>query len=268
VTTLSKTKLLLQDRLPGSAYDALQRLAHLRPTHRRWMSERAEMTALRTKMDDEVIALIDDMTVQSGPFEGMELIRENGWGYDLSARLIGCYEKELHPAIEDAISRMPRHIFDVGCADGHYVVGLARRLREAQVFGYDIDSRALALTAAHAKLNGVSDRVSTQGKCTSRDLEGLPENSLIIVDCEGAELHLISPRVVQSNPTSMFIVECHDVIDDRISKIMLRRFEGRSTALVRGTRRIPEDAPQLPWELARDATDEQRVDLATWLIVR
>ena len=65
--------------------------------------------------------------VLSGPFAGMAMLPESSWGDgDLAPKLLGCYEAELHPAIAKAISRKPKNIVNIGCAEGYYAVGMAR----------------------------------------------------------------------------------------------------------------------------------------------
>ncbi|MDZ7906377.1 MAG: hypothetical protein U5N55_11810 [Cypionkella sp.] len=50
------------------------------------------------------------------------------------ARLLGAYEASLHPVIKDICTCDYAQIIDVGCAEGYYAVGLARRLPAARVF--------------------------------------------------------------------------------------------------------------------------------------
>ena len=63
-------------------------------------------------------------TVQTGPFAGMKYVCQSTGA--LCPKLLGCYESELHPAIAKAISRQPKNIINVGCAEGYYAIGMAR----------------------------------------------------------------------------------------------------------------------------------------------
>ena len=79
--------------------------------------------------------------VQRGPFSGMTIVPKTSWGDgDSAAKLLGVYEDELHPAVEDAIKRNPDLILNVGCAEGYYGIGLAARLPESHVIAVDINS--------------------------------------------------------------------------------------------------------------------------------
>ena len=84
--------------------------------------------------------------VLSGPFAGMAMLPEASWGDgDLAPKLLGCYEAELHPAIAKAISRKPKNIVNVGCAEGYYAVGMARALPQSKVFAFDTNEAAQAI---------------------------------------------------------------------------------------------------------------------------
>lgn len=152
--------------------------------------------------------------VLTGPFAGMRLVTETAWGDgDLAPKLLGCYEAELHPAIEKGIARRPRRVVNVGCADGYYAVGLARRLGEAQVHAFDIAEDAQTVCAAAAAANGVAERVAVGGLCTGETLRALHQDgarSLVVVDCEGGEATLFDPATVAALGRSDVIIECHD----------------------------------------------------------
>jgi len=62
----------------------------------------------------------------------------------LCKKILGCYEAEITPAVEEAISRNYRTMLDVGCAEGYYAVGLARGVPGSVVYaGVDEKCRSL-----------------------------------------------------------------------------------------------------------------------------
>ena len=65
--------------------------------------------------------------VFSGPFKGMQFIDES-FENAFIPKILGIYERELHPAVEAAIALTPRLVVDIGTAEGYYAVGIARRL--------------------------------------------------------------------------------------------------------------------------------------------
>jgi hypothetical protein len=141
----------------------------------------------------------------------------------LAPKLIGAYERELHTFVERALASSPDRVVDIGSAEGYYAVGCALRLPNARVHAFDSEPLARELCGDLAQLNGVADRVQLHGLCTPTDLAGLTP-SLIICDCEGAELELLDPVRVPGLADSQLIVEMHDFVDPRISSTIAARF--------------------------------------------
>lgn len=267
--TRGAVKLALQEHLSTGAYNRLHQL--LGPIRRKQRAEyatsRDAVSSRRSQIDSEVISILGGASICRGPFAGSTVLRESNWGFDVSSRLLGTYELELHETIEQLIKYSPSAVFDVGCAEGHYVVGFARRLPNVPIFGYDIDAASRDLARRSAVVNNVYQQVSINGEISSKDLIGLPERSLVIMDIEGAELYLLTDEVVASNPKSWFIIECHDAIRSDISKILTKRFSARNVRIIHGKVRKASDAPMIPAALAEEVLDEMRAAPAKWLIV-
>jgi lipopolysaccharide biosynthesis glycosyltransferase len=168
--------------------------------------------------------LSEDLRVRSGPFTGMTFLRLPSSGH-LGPMLLGAYECELQDALEELIGNAYETVVDVGCAEGYYAVGLARRLPHAAVHAFDIDPHAVALCRELAALNQVDRRVHLHGACTPEGLNTLIDKpTLLIVDCEGHEIALLDPyRAPRLRQTDM-IVELHDFIDPSISTTVTARF--------------------------------------------
>lgn len=161
--------------------------------------------------------------VQSGPFTGMRLKREDVWkDGSISAKILGTYEQELHPFIEDEIKRLaelanPR-IVNIGCAEGYYAVGLARRLPAATVWAIDLAEDAMAIAVEAAELNGAS----LVTKDTLDHVFAAPD--LLVVDCEGAEVKYLDLEAFPALRRSTIIVECHDTEEQPTTRILAERF--------------------------------------------
>src|SRR5947209_15685441 len=84
------------------------------------------------------------LVVQNGPFTGMQYV-ERSIGSSLMPKLLGSYEANLQPVIEEIIRRAPATIVNVGCGEGYYAVGLARRLPHARVYAFEADPTGQAL---------------------------------------------------------------------------------------------------------------------------
>jgi len=62
--------------------------------------------------------------VQAGPFAGMLLTGDTSWDAvgDETSKLLGFYEEEIDPHLEQAIAAKPDLVLNVGCAEGYYAV--------------------------------------------------------------------------------------------------------------------------------------------------
>lgn len=160
-----------------------------------------------------------ELTVRSGPFKGMKYPGAEAAGSALIPKLLGSYEKELHPMIEYLITKGYDDVIDVGCAEGYYATGMALRLPSARVHAYDTSEVARALCTSMVTLNGVAGRVSVQTTCTPETLITFPKpgRTLVICDCESYEKYLFTPAVRDALKTCDVLIEMHDFLDVTIS---------------------------------------------------
>lgn len=158
-------------------------------------------------------------TVRHGPFVGLQYPEMTSVGSALLPKILGSYERELHPVLDRICATPYRDIVVVGCAEGYYAVGLARRIETARVFAFDIDEQALHLCRSMAESNGVADRLTTGAMCTAETLAELPlaEPALIVSDCEGYEDRLFGTDNVDSLRRHDLLIEVHDFVDIGIS---------------------------------------------------
>lgn len=181
------------------------------------------------RLDPETAAVANalcgtELRVLSGPFAGLRYLPFAS-GSGLLPKLAGSYELEIHPAVEAAIERGPTRVVNIGCGEGYYAVGFARRLPGAKVHAFDTDIVARRRTRLLARGNGVGDRIQVGGLCRPEDLARLAgPGALIVCDCEGCELHLLDPVRVPGLAATDLLVELHDFIDPTISATLLERF--------------------------------------------
>jgi hypothetical protein len=185
-------------------------------------------------------------TVQTGPFRGMRY-GDAGLPGETVARWLGAYELELHPLVESLCGRAYAQVINIGCAEGYYAVGLARRLPQAQVKAFDIDTVAVGQCRRLAAVNGVADRLTVEGRCTVAGLNDLVRGAtLIVCDCEGAELELLDPLRVPRLAEADLLVEVHDFVDPAISQTLSSRFAATHTLTrIRSGDHAPAAYPQL-----------------------
>jgi hypothetical protein len=214
------------------------------------------------------------LRVLHGPFTGMDYLPglEAGSG-DLVAKLLGTYERELQPVIEEWSSDPPAHLIDVGCAEGYYAVGLARAVPRADMHAFDIDATARSRCAELAALNGVAERVNVAGECDHATLRTYPhEGVALLSDCEGAEKALLDPIAVPALGGWRMLVELHDFIDPSISETISSRFAAtHEIEIIEGEDRAGERPAELEFMSSRQRTavlGERRPGPMRWAHLR
>jgi hypothetical protein len=161
---------------------------------------------------EAVRAGFPDLTVRNGPFKGLRYPSADALFSAILPKLLGSYEMELQPAIERVCRNHYDLVVDVGCAEGYYAIGLAIRLIDATVHAFDTDERARELCSAMAVLNLVGDRVLVRELCSSETLRSLVggRRALVVCDCEGFELDLLTPEIIPALAASDLLVETHE----------------------------------------------------------
>ena len=153
-------------------------------------------------------------TVQYGPFKGMKFSSNEWWGgADHAAMLLGLYEKEVLQSLMD--SDTGRDVFvDLGAADGYYSIGALTSGRFKTSYAFEITDQGRRVIAANAQLNGCTDRIQILGQATSEFYQQLPADQLgravVLVDVEGAEFEILTPRTLAHLKDSVVIIELHD----------------------------------------------------------
>ncbi len=164
--------------------------------------------------------------VLSGPFEGMAFLPTSAEGCHVP-KLLGCYEAELHPAMETVVRGGCEVILNVGCAEGYYAVGLARRLPGCKVLAFDSNPASQASCRQLATLNGVLDRIEVGGLFQGQQFADYASKAtLVLCDVEGAEGELLDPVAFPALRGMDVIVECHDCFRPGLSEELQRRFAG------------------------------------------
>ena len=191
--------------------------------------------------------------VLAGPFLGMH------YGNDVSgsayvAKLVGSYEEELADIIEEMIQHKYDVVIDIGAAEGYYAVGFALRLPRAMIYAFDTDSEAQFFCRSLALLNGVSSRVDIRGFCDHGMLNDLcGPSSVIICDCEGFEVELLNPLIVENLKSVDILVELHEFIAPGIGDEIRSRFaNSHDIVLVETSERDPRNYPVLEYVKPKD----------------
>ena len=193
--------------------------------------------------------------VRCGPFSGLHY-PERAIGSAYLPKLLGTYERELAPVIEEVCSRRPSLIIDVGAAEGYYAIGLARRNPQARVIAFEQEALGRSALEQAALLNGVHPRVQIRGRCGPAELEAaLAANcnggrvattrSFVLCDIEGDELVLLNPAIVPALKHASVLVETHDFVHAGTTDELRKRFDG--THLIRIIQQEPRSGGEFPF---------------------
>ena len=255
----------LNAHLPRPLRRLLARIYNVRPsavTFRRGVADRNRVSAL--------VSARCRAAVRRGPFAGMAFPHLRP---DSASKCMGSYERELHDEIERIIARAYPTVLNVGCADGYYAVGLARRMSRSKILAYDIDRHARALCRDLAEANELGpDRISVRSEMTYETLAELCQRgTLIIADIEGAERELLDPARVPQLADVDMLVELHDFLIPGTEDRLRRRFA--ESHFARAIDSEPRDNPMEYPELNGLSNDDQMLALferpvaMRWLIL-
>jgi hypothetical protein len=207
--------------------------------------------------------------VLAGPFSGLKYINQSYCSV-LTAKLLGTYELELYPFIEQIICSPPTEIIIVGAAEGYFACGFAFRLPQTKVFAFEADPTATSLLLQLAKRNEISN-VVTLGEATESNFREIllryPE-APIIMDVEGFESTLINHDTKEYLSNRRLIVELHHDACELVPALF------PNAAVVTQRLRKRSDLPStpdfssalFPTGLAVHLMNESRPVPQTWLV--
>ncbi len=205
---------LARKRIEGENFGSQQELLSTLQYLAQWRSQFMALTILDRH----------GTAIHSGPFAGMDYVTEATEGC-LTPRLLGSYESELHPAIEEFAAAGLDAIIDIGSAEGYYAVGMARISPGLTVHAHDTDPKARAACAQLAAKNGVADRVIIGGEFKGENFASFAgKKVLVLMDAEGAEDALLDPAQWPALKGMSLIVETHNMYAPGVTNRLIERF--------------------------------------------
>jgi hypothetical protein len=175
----------------------------------------------------------------------MQYLRRSHGGV-LVPKILGTYERELHPFLERIIHANYECVLNIGCAEGYYAVGLARAMPGTLVYAYDSNPEARRSLEELARLNAVAGRIAIRAHCDHAELNSFAgRHALIICDIEGLEDCLLDPEQAPALRGFDLLVELHDGDQSRrIHDLMASRFQqSHSLEFVAYRGRTVDDCP-------------------------
>lgn len=214
----------------------------------------------------EKVAERFDYTVQDGPFRGMRYTRNAVMTHHATPNLLGAYERQLYPLLEEAARRCDS-IIDIGSAEGYFAVGLAR-LTGRPVAAFDVNPSEREMLREMAALNGVSNLLKISDWCSSAALIDLVrgKRALVFCDIDGGEFNLFTPAAADALRGCDIFIELHGSPEE--NRALIERFVGREPIIIdhpkdpAGTERLEfldKDAARM----AHEYRDSQQ-----WVVMR
>ena len=163
--------------------------------------------------------------VMEGPLQGLDFLPQSAEGCHI-AKLLGCYEQPLLPYIEAAIQANYPTILNIGCAEGYYAVGMARRMPETKVLAFDLNQKAQETCRALAEKNSVANRIQIGALFKPNDFATYANQKILVLcDIEGAEEGLLDPAKAPALTGMDLIVESHECVIPGITQTLIERFQ-------------------------------------------
>lgn len=210
-----------------------QRLGKALPMLSRWRA-----TLLRDRLLQEFRG-----TVQGGPFAGLVGLIEVLEGCHVP-KLLGSYERELHDIVERIVATPYDVVVNVGCAEGYYTVGMARRMPATRILAFDTNPLAQAACRRLAERNGMAGRITIGGTLSGADFARWQgQRVLVVCDIEGAEDALLDPAAYPALDGMDVLVEAHDCFKRGMSDLLVERFRGTHRIEMRRQQFMPFDLP-------------------------
>lgn len=204
---------------------SLAQIAAQPPGPQRLEAQLRQLAKWRSIVLANTLAARNGTRIAHGPFAAMDYAVEASEG-GRAPRLLGAYEASLHPIIETVISRAYPQVIDVGCAEGYYAVGLARRMPGTTVHARDTDPKARALCATLARANGVEGRVIIGDEVAPADFAlCTAAPTFVLCDIEGAEADLLDPATAPGLVMADILVEVHEGMRPGLLARLTDRFQ-------------------------------------------
>lgn len=162
--------------------------------------------------------------VWEGPVQGLDFLPQSAEGCHI-AKLMGCYEQPLQPYIQAAIDAQYPLVFNIGCAEGYYAVGMARHMPNTRVLAFDLNPRAQQVCTELAAKNAMSERIQVGALFRPQDFAPYAgQRVLVVCDIEGAERGLLDPVLAPALAGFDLIVESHDCLVPGTTRLLTERF--------------------------------------------
>lgn len=210
-------------------------------------------------------------SVLAGPFSGMNYAVDSIWS-EQSPKILGTYERELHPYIERIISGTYDQFINIGAAEGYYFIGISLRLNFSRIIAIDplrVSHRAVRRLGAD---NGITSLIIKRwlSKSGLNELLAQSDSNLLIIDCEGGEAGYLHPIKIPNLRSCDILAEVHDFMIENLTDEIAQRFEDTHRIVkIPQSRRLPmnypSNAPSCDEREMIALMNEKRPKMLNWL---
>lgn len=187
----------------------------------------------------------NNFEVLHGPFKGLKYVSYEA-ALNALPKILGTYEKELHPVLKRIIESEFDIMLNIGAAEGYYAIGIALLRPKLKIIAFDIDTNVRKMLQKMILLNNVNNQISIEKICNIETLKQFQHNTrgLIISDCEGYELELFQESIIENIRNFDLLIEVHDGIEKNISKTLKKIFKNtHSISIIKQAKRKVQDFP-------------------------
>lgn len=195
---------------------------------------------------------IKNQIVKSGPFKGLNYDGIASHCSSIYPKLLGSYECELHENILNIIKKKYDRIIDIGSAEGYYAVGIPFAIKDPSIEIIAVEISDIARKNLKKLVeNNIENDVEIVDSINFHNYED-DKKTLVIMDCEGAELEYLSK--IKNNYLIKwdFLIEVHVQLKKNIIKKIENIFEGKKISRIKSIddyHKIEEYLEFLPQDL-------------------
>lgn len=185
----------------------------------------ADKIAFKNKCKQTINKISPELIILQGPFAGLKYPHIEITESAIVPKFAGSYESQLHSIVERIVATDYSDVIDVGCAEGYYAVGLAKRMPHSVIHAFDINKKDLDFCKNMAEKNDVTN-ITFNDFCSPETLINFKHKGRLLVFCdaEGYELDLFTSEVIKSMKNTDFLIELHDILNPQISVLLKDRF--------------------------------------------
>jgi hypothetical protein len=184
-----------------------------------------EILEIQQRTNEIITKISPDNIILNGPFKGTKYITKGIAESTILPKIVGSYEAQLHDTVNEVAKKNYSDIVDIGCAEGYYAIGFAKKMRNTMVHCFDINKSDILICQEIAKLNNLTN-LTFNFFCTNEMLKEFQFKNKVLVFCdtEGFELELFTEDVIHSLKKHDLLIEIHDINNPEISNTLYNRF--------------------------------------------